>query len=126
MMELTINSNVYKFKFGIGFMREMNKEHKHTENGITKEIGLQLGIADIIDGDIEGLIKVLDIANKTEEPRVTRKQLEAYIEDEETDIDELFKTVLDFLSKANVTKKLTMNILEMVEAEKEKAKQNQN
>lgn len=120
MLELTINAQVYKFKFGIGFMREMNKRQKHTENGITKEVGLQMGIAGIIDGDIEDLITILDISNKTEEPRVTRQLIEEYIENEETDIDELFTKVLDFLKEANVTKKLTKQLLEMVEAEKAK------
>lgn len=120
MLELTINAQVYKFKFGIGFMREMNKKQEHTENGITKEIGLQLGIAGIIDGDIEDLITILDVANKTEEPRVTRQLIEEYIENEDTDIDELFTKVLDFLKEANVTKKLTKQLLEMVEEEKAK------
>lgn len=120
MLELTINAQVYKFKFGIGFMREMNKKQKHTENGITKEVGLQMGIAGIIDGDIEDLITILDISNKTEEPRVTRQLIEEYIEDENTDIDELFKKVLDFLEEANVTKKITKQLIEMVEAEKAK------
>lgn len=120
MLELTINAQVYKFKFGIGFMREMNKKQEHTENGITKEIGLQLGIAGIIDGDIEDLITILDVANKTEEPRVARQLIEEYIENEDTDIDELFTKVLDFLKEANVTKKLTKQLLEMVEAEKAK------
>jgi len=124
MFELTIDSQVYGFKFGIGFMREMNKRQKKTENGITKEIGLQLGIAGIIDGDIEDLIDILDISNKTETPRLTRKQIEEYIENEDTDIDKLFDEVLDFLSKANVTKKLTKQLIKMVEEERAKAEQN--
>ena len=122
MLELTINAQVYKFKFGIGFMREMNKRQKHTENGITKEIGLQMGIAGIIDGDIEDLITMLDISNKTESPRITRQLIEEYIEDENTNIEELFVKVLDFLKEANVTRKLTTQLLEMVEAEKAKNK----
>lgn len=120
MLELTINGAVYNFKFGIGFMREMNKRQKQTTNGITKEIGLQMGIAGIIDGDIEDLITILDISNKTESPRVTKSLLEEYIEDANTDIDGLFEKVLDFLKEANVTKKLTAQLLEMVAAEKAK------
>lgn len=120
MFELTINGAVYKFKFGIGFMREMNKKQKQTTNGITKEIGLQMGIAGIIDGDIEDLITILDVSNKTEEPRVTKELIETYIEDSNTDIDALFTKVLDFLKEANVTRKLTKQLLEMVEAEKAK------
>lgn len=120
MFELTISEQVYQFKFGIGFMREIDKKQKRTENGVTKNIGLQIAIAGIIDGDIEDLIDVLDISNKTEEPRITRKQIESYIEDEDTDIDKLFEEVLDFLKNSNVTKKKTAVILEMVEKEKAK------
>lgn len=121
MLELTINNQVFKFKFGLGFMREMNKKQKKTENGVTKEIGLQMGIAGIIDGDVEDLIEILDISNKTEEPRITRKQIEEFIEDEETDIDEVFARVLDFLKSSNVTKKKTAQLLEMLEEQKKKA-----
>lgn len=120
MFELEINGVNVPFKFGILFMREMNKRHKRTENGITKEIGLQLAIGGLIDNDIEDLIAVLDTANKTETPRISKADIERHIEDENTDIDEMFKTVLDFLSKANVTKTLTNQILKMWEDEQAK------
>jgi hypothetical protein len=120
MFELTIEGQVYAFKFGIGFMREMNKKQKRTENGVTKEIGLQMAVAGLIDGDVEDLINVLDVANKTEQPRLTRAQIEGYIENDDTDIDELFDEVIDFLSKANATKKQTKQLLEMWEKEKAK------
>lgn len=125
MYELTIGGQVYPFKFGIGFMREIDQKQKKTENGITKNIGLQMSIAGVIDGDIEDLINILDIANKTEEPRITRSVIEAHIENDDTDIDALFKEVLDFLKRANVTKKKTAQLLEMLEEQKKKA-MNQN
>lgn len=124
MLELTIKGKVYSFNFGIGFLREANKRYKvPVENlkGVEKNIGAQLMIGDIIDGNIETLIEILDIANRGQEPRVTVKELDSYIDDEETDIDNLFETVLDFLRKTNATKKLMKMIEETIE--KEKAKQ---
>ena len=67
MMELTIDGNVYEFSFGMGFMREINKRVGTPVDGVPdvkKNIGLQYMVASIIDGDIEALVEVLDIANK--------------------------------------------------------------
>lgn len=126
MFELTINDVVYQFKFGVGFVREINKKVTQTvdKTGVKKEAGLQYAVADLMDGDVVGLVDILDIANKTEKPRVTRSALDAYIDDENTDVDALFAEVLDFFGKANATKKMTAQVMALVEAEK--AKQNQN
>ena len=124
MFELTINEKVYQFKFGLGFMRDINARKKKPIDGMPGEIqdvGLQFAVASLLDSDPVALVDILDIANKTEKPRVTRNELDSYIEDENTDIDALFKDVLDFLSTANVTKKTTLALIEMVEAEKAKA-----
>lgn len=124
MFELTINDQVYQFKFGLGFIREVNKQKSKPVDGMPDEkqdVGLQFAVASLIDEDPIALVDILDIANKTEKPRVTRALLDSYIEDENTDIDALFKEVLDFLCKANATKKTALAVLEMVEAEKAKA-----
>ena len=108
MFELTINGTVFKFRFGIGFVREMNKRVQRPIDGIPDvkdEVGLRYAVANLYEGDVLALIDVLDTANKTEEPRITRQMLEKYIEDERTNIDELFEKVLDFLKTANATKK---------------------
>lgn len=124
MFELTINDQVYQFKFGLGFMREVNKQKSKPIDGMPNErqdVGLQFAVASLIDEDPVALVDILDVANKTEKPRVTKAALDAYIEDENTDIDALFKEVLDFLCRANATKKTALAVLEMVEAEKAKA-----
>lgn len=126
MFELTINEQVYQFKFGLGFMREINKQKSKPIDGMPGEhqdVGLQFAVASLIDEDPVALVDILDIANKTEKPRVTRALLDSYIEDEDTDIDELFKEVLDFLCRANATKKTALAVMNMVEAEKAKANQ---
>lgn len=123
MFELTIKGTVYQFNFGMGFMRAINKLVGTPVDGlpdVKKNIGLQYYIAGVIDGDVEALVDVLDMANKNNEPRVTRDLLDFYIDDEETDIDALFDMVLDFLEKTNATKKVVANLLAMVEAEKAK------
>ena len=124
MFELTINDNVYQFRFGMGFLREINKTVKTPVEGVKgldQHIGLRFKVGGLLDGDPEALVDVLDLANKTENPRVTRALLDSYIDDPETDIDALFEDVLDFLSTNNATKKTVLMLKEMAEAEKAKA-----
>lgn len=124
MFELTINEKVYSFKFGMGFLRELDPTVTKPVEGVKgkeQHLGVQYAVAGIIDGDVFTLADVLVRANKGMEPRVTQKEIESYIEDESTDIDALFADVLGFLRNANATKKITANLLEAVEAEKAKA-----
>lgn len=123
MFELEINGQVYQFKFGMGFMREINKKLKTPIDGVkdaTQNIGLRMAIASVLDGDVEGLVDLLEVANKTETPRITKALLDEYIDNENTDIDKLFDDVKDFLSRANATKKTYNVLIQMVEEEKAK------
>ena len=124
MFELTINDQVYVFNFGMGFLREINKKVHVPVDGlkdIEKNIGLQYTVAGIIDGDVEALVDALDIANKGMTPRVTRALLDSYIDNPETDVDALFDEVLDFLKRANATKKTVATLLAEIEKEQAKA-----
>ena len=122
MFELTINGEVYQFKFGLGFAREINKTRKIAgENGEKQDAGLQFAVASIMDEDIIALVDILDLANKTEKPRVSRQLLDNYLEDESTDIAGLFKDLLDFFENNNSTKKAVENVKKILEAQKEKA-----
>ena len=115
MMELTINGTVYQFKFGMGFLREANKLTVVPVQGMpgtTKEIGARYLIASVVvDQEPNALVDLLDLANKGENPRVTKAMLDSYIDSEEVDIDELMEKTKDFLSKANATKKAVKEIL---------------
>lgn len=123
MLELTINEQVYGFNFGMGFLREINKKYSTPVDGlknVEKNIGLQYTIASVIDNDVEALVDMLDIANKNQQPRVTKALLDSYIDNEDTDIDALFNEVLDFLKSANATKKTVEMLLKAMEEQKAK------
>lgn len=123
MLELTINGVVYPFHFGMGFLREINKKVGAPVDGlkdVKKNIGLQYMVAGMIDGDLEALVEILDVANKGQSPRVTRPALDSYIEDESTDIEALFDEVLDFLRNANATKKTVSALMRAIEGQREK------
>lgn len=127
VMELTIGNQVYEFKAGIGFMREANKRvvEKIDNTDTYRGVGLTYLVAGIIDGDVDDLVDALDLMNKGMKPRVTRAQLEEYVEDVE-DIDKLFEDVLDFFANANVSKRIVKNLTERIkkaqEAEQAKGK----
>ena len=123
MFELTINGVVYQFNFGMGFMRTINKKVGVPVDGlpdVKRNIGLRYYISGIIDGDLEDMEEILFAANTAQNPRITREALDAYFDDADTDIDKLFKDVLDFLRNANATKKTVESILEAVKKQKNK------
>lgn len=106
MMELTIKGEVYQFKFGIGFLKLINKEARIDldMSGNKKNVGFMYCVSYLIDRDVETLVKVLDIANKGQTPRLAVKTIEDYIDEECEDIEALFDMVLDFLEQSNACK----------------------
>lgn len=123
MVELTIGGQVYPFHFGVGFLREMNKKVSipvESVPGKKKDVGFKYYTAELLDGDIEALMEILDTANKGQEPRLTKAVLEAYIDDPDTDIEELFDQVKGFLSDSNATKKDMKILIQAIEEEKSK------
>ena len=118
MFELTIENEVYQFNAGMGFVKEINKTVQIPVDGapsVKQNAGVRYKIGQLLDGDVEALVDVLDVANKGQSLRATRTLLEKYIEDESTDIDKLFEDVLDFLSNANCTKKAVRELREAAE-----------
>lgn len=123
MFELTINEKVYQFNFGIGFRRELDPKVTRKIDGVTgkvENLGVQTVIAGVMDGDIEDIITVLDAGNKGLEPRITRKEIEAFIESEDTDLDALCEKLVDFFERANCTKKTVERLKKMIEEQKAK------
>lgn len=126
MFELEIKGQIYQFCFGMGFLREINKRINQPVDGlkdVKKDVGLGYYVLLLIDRDVEALVDTLFAANKGFDRRVTTALLDSYIDDPNTDIEELFVRVLDFLKSANATKKKTMELVEMAQKEAEKAAQ---
>lgn len=120
MMELTIKEQTYTFNFGMGFLREINKTAITNINGmdgVKANVGFRLAIINLFDKDVETLFKVLMIANKGQNPRLTESALEYYIDNECENIAALFDEVLDFLKRSNATKEAATAALEAMTAE---------
>lgn len=124
MLNLTIKDKVYSFNFGIGFVRKVNARNTQTINGIKKDVGLQFAIAAVIDRDLLDVVELLQIANETAEgEKVTKKLLDAYIDDESTDVDALCAEILDFFEHSNAVKPTLVKVKELIAAQQEKSEQ---
>ncbi len=111
-MELEMNGTVYAFKAGFAFIREVDPLHKQKRNGIEENVGLNVLLGGLLDKNADDLLTALIAMNKGQEQRVTKKELEEYIE-EHDDIESLYGQVIDFLSNANCTKAKMLQLTEL-------------
>ena len=116
-MELTINGNVCQFSFNIGFLRNINKTitvDVDGMDGVKRNVGLRYSVGLLLDGDLETLVDVLELANKGQSTRLTKKAIEDYIDNADTDVDEVFDGVIEGLKQANATKKATLATIKAI------------
>lgn len=119
-MQLEINGTTYEFRFGIGFMKEIQSRYKEMASiSVAIPSGFKYVVASMLDGHIEDLFDILYTSNKTEKPRITEKALMEYLEDESTDIESLIEQVKTFLLQANASKSLMNQIMEALAEEAE-------
>ena len=120
--EIEMNGTPYAFNFGVGFLKAINSRatEKVPNSNYSVNVGAKYLMAQVMSDDVEALCDVLMTANKGENPRLTQKELESYIEDEATDIEALFAQVVDFFGKANATKMVYKELQSIAEAESKK------
>ena len=118
--EIEMNGTMYAFNFGMGFLKAINSRatEKVPNSNYSVNVGAKYLMAQVMSDDVEALCDVLMTANKGENPRLTMKELETYIEDEATDIEALFAQVVDFFSRANATKMIYKELQSLTEMEK--------
>lgn len=118
--EIEMNGTMYAFNFGMGFLKAINSRatEKVPNSNYSVNVGAKYLMAQVMSDDVEALCDVLMTANKGENPRLTTKELETYIEDEATDIEALFAQVVDFFGKANATKMIYKELQSLTEMEK--------
>lgn len=118
--ELIMNGQPYAFNFGMGFLKAINSRatEKVPNSNYSVNTGAKYLMAQVMSDDVEALCDVLMTANKGETPRLNQKDLYTFIEDEDTDIEEVFAQVIDFFGKANATKMIYKELKELTEAEK--------
>lgn len=120
MAEIMMGGVTYPLRFGMQFLRTINKERQvPVENmpGEKESMGLTYTVGMLMQGSLETLEHVIYVANKTENPRMANAGIiDEYIENECEDIEALFDQVMDFLLTANATKVAVKKAKEIFEA----------
>ena len=120
-MDIVIKGHPYPVRFGLKFVKEVNGRETTPVDGligVEQGIGLNLMIANIIDGSVEALANAIMTANNTEDPKLKEDDLREYLEDESTNIDEVFKKVLGFFENANCTRRTFQSVKESADTAK--------
>ncbi len=118
-MELIINENVYNFRFGIGFVRYLDGKTSVKQDGVTFGVGLETLLPNLLSKNTVTLVDCLIAANRTEKITVTQDILDKYIDDDSTDIDQVFEDVIEELKKSNASKLKTAKIIEDIKKNEE-------
>ena len=104
-MVLTINGVDYNVKFGVGFVRELDKKY-YTENK-TKTVKYGLGIETqvpmLLTGDPVVLAEFIYTGTCAEDKRPSQTEVDDFI-DTVDDIEELFDSVVEELKRSNATR----------------------
>jgi len=122
-MLLTISGKEYEIKFGIRFLRELDKKYFVESNNVKYGQGLELKVPQILTGDILTLAEFLYLGMCTEKSKPTQAQIDEFL-DETEDIEALFDEVTEELKKQNATKlkmRELVKYLKAVEQDVEKA-----
>ena len=112
-----INGKIYEFKFGIGFVRDIDKtQMTKGDDGNQQKIGLVYAIAGLMDGDFEKLIDCLMLGNKyAAGERLERKTIEEWLESDGVDLEQECRDLLDFFETSNFTRRKMSDLKETLE-----------
>ncbi|CAJ2232155.1 tail assembly chaperone [Fructilactobacillus sanfranciscensis] len=102
-MELIINEKKYSFKFGIAFVRTLNDIAGATMQGMKFGMALSTTLPSLQADDPSALSDVLFAANATEKPRLTRNEIDNYL-DNDADLEKLFDETIKEITESNATK----------------------
>lgn len=126
-LTLKIKDKEYSFRFGFAFLRAINPLHRQMVEELNEfeEIGFQLEVVKWLgSNDYEGLVNILWYANKTESPRLDRKDIEEHIEGlSAEELEELETTVKDFLSGTALLSKRMKSAVQAAERATEATEQ---
>ncbi|WHO86578.1 tail assembly chaperone [Limosilactobacillus oris] len=114
-MEITINKKDYELNFGVKFVRLMDKKMpiKVNVNGMGEQ-DFGMALTRVVPGlktyDTSILSDVIYNALWSAKPRPSQDDVDAFIDDPDTDIEKLFNDVIDAMSKSNSVKLATKNL----------------
>lgn len=123
-MILKIKGEEYRVKFGVGFVRELDKNYcTQTQNGMKFGFGLETQIPKLLTGDLVALAEFLYIGTCAEEKRPELRLFDEYIDNMDMkDVEVLFDSVVEELRRSNATMKKLGEFEKALKEEEEKLK----
>ena len=109
-MTININNQDYDIRFGMGFLRELDKKARIVEKNIDLGGGLYIFISKLLMGQLTALADLLYAGTCHLTKRPTIYDIENYIENVE-DPDKLLNDVLGELEQGKMTKKAYLDIM---------------
>ena len=104
-MQLTINEKTYNVKFGVKFVRALDKAYPIEQQGLKFGMALSSKIPELYAKNIASLADIISYGTVTESPRPSLSDVETYVEECE-DLEKLFDDVIQELSESNAGKAL--------------------
>lgn len=103
-MELIIRDKTYPLKANFAFLNAIEKTYtQKVDGGMLVDVGLAKAIAGMQEaGDIRCLVDILLALNSSQNPRLSKAELESWLEEDCEDVEALCAEVIGFLSRANV------------------------
>ena len=104
-MQLKINDKTYNIKFGVKFVRALDKAYPIEQQGLKFGMALSAKIPELYAKNIASLADIIYYGTVTESPRPSLTDVETFVEECE-DLERLFDDVLQELSESNAGKSL--------------------
>lgn len=121
-MILKIKGEEYRVKFGIGFVRELDKKYYVQNNASVKYgLGVETQVPLLLTGDPVTLSEFLYMGTCAEEKRPSQADIDEFL-DEVEDIEELFDSVVEELKRSNATRVKVGNLISSLKEQEEKEK----
>lgn len=118
-MQLTINGKEYNFKFGVKFVRELDKEFGVVKEGISFGMALNTKVPELFGGSATALSDFLYAASVTESPRPSADDIDDFV-DTVKDIEPIFDEVIKELEESNAGKLAMRSMKEQLKGNKKK------
>lgn len=115
-MQIQINGNAVNVRFGVRFVRELDKLYPLELKGMKLGMVLSMKIPEILGGDIASLSDIIYAGTVLENNRPSQSDVDEFIENHE-DIDKLFDDVINELEQSNAGKRILANNKRELKAE---------
>ncbi len=102
-MQIEINKKKYTCRFGVKFVRELDKKFAVVQDGVIFGLSLSTKLPELAAGNAATLSEFLYAATVTESPRPGQDEVDEYV-DSVKDIESVFDDVLKELEESNAGK----------------------